>query len=720
MPPAHDGGVLGNAWVSRLLVVDDEEAGRDMLSQRLLRNGFEVHTAASGPETLAKVAATPYDLVLLDIQMPGMSGLEVLRALRVDHSPAQLPIIVVTGRTGSDDIVEVLTLGANDYIAKPLDLPITLARIRTQLSRKRAEKALGESEERYALAVKGANDGIWDWRFDTQEGYFSSRWRAVVGYTDADELTSLDAWFSRVHPDDLVRLEATLAEHCAGRTDHFECEHRVNGPGGTHKWVLARAIAVRDSSGEAVRIAGSLTDITEGKVADALTGLPNRILFMDRLGRLMDHARKHPEFPVVVMFLDLDRFKVVNDSLGHNAGDGLLVKVALRIDSCLRADAGALRMRNSTTRDALVAGCTVARMGGDEFGVLLGGFHQPAAMQLADRIHAAFTAPFTVGSDEIFTSVSIGIAVSGKGEVIDGADLLRGADTAMYRAKGLGPARTEVFTAGMRKEARVRLQTDTDLRRALDRNEFEVQYQPIVRLDDESAETFEALLRWRHPTRGVVGPSEFIRAIEDSGLIVPIGCWVLRQACVDLRRWQTLDPANAAIRVAVNLSARQLAVPDLARQLGAIVVDAGVSSDHVELEITEHSVMTDATLAARTLEQLKAQGFRLSIDDFGTGHSSLSYVHRFPIDRIKVDRSFLVRGRGEKDTEVVMRAIVDIGDQLGLDVIAEGIETRSELAKVRAINCRFGQGFLFAVPESSADIERRFSQWTRPIARRPA
>lgn len=718
MPPRHPSA--GRVWVPRLLVVDDEEGGRDMLSQRLLRSGFDVDTAASGPETLAKVAATPYDLVLLDIQMPGMSGLDVLRALRVDHSAAQLPIVVVTGRTGSDDIVEVLTLGANDYIAKPVDMPITLARIRTQLSRKRAEKALGESEERYALAVKGANDGIWDWRFDTDEGYFSSRWRAVIGYTDADDLTSLDAWFSRVHPDDLARLKATLAEHCTGRTDHFECEHRVNGPGGTYRWVLARAIAVRNSNGEAVRIAGSLTDITEGKVADALTGLPNRILFMDRLGRLMDHARKYPEFHVVVMFLDLDRFKVVNDSLGHNAGDGLLVKVAQRLDTCLRSDASTLHLRDSTARDALVAGSTVARMGGDEFGVLLGGMNQPAAMRLADRIHSAFTAPFTVGSEEIFTSVSIGIAVSGESDLADGADLLRGADTAMYQAKGLGPARTEVFTSGMRKDARVRLQTDTDLRRALDRNEFELQYQPIVRLNGESAETFEALLRWRHPTRGMVGPSEFIRSVEDSGLIVPIGGWVLRQACIDLRRWQALDPANAAIRVAVNLSARQLAVPDLARQLGDIVMATGVSSNHVELEITEHSVMTDAVLAARTLEQLKAQGFRLSIDDFGTGHSSLSYVHRFPIDRIKVDRSFLLRGRGENDTEVVMRAIVDIGNQLGLDVIAEGIETQSELAKVRAINCQFGQGFLFAAPESSAAIEQQFGRWRRGVERRRA
>ena len=692
-----------------------------MLSRRLIRNGFDVHMAASGAETLARVAATAYDLILLDIQMPGMSGLEVLQALRANHSQAQLPVIVVTGRTHSDDIVEVLSLGANDYVAKPVDLPIAIARIRTQLSRKQAERALSESEERYALAVRGANDGIWDWKLDTQEGHFSSRWRAVVGYSDSDELSSLDAWFSRVHPDDVGRLKATLAEHYAGRTDHFECEHRVNGPRGTYRWVLARAIAVRNDKGEAIRIAGSLTDITEGKVADALTGLPNRILFMDRLGRLMEHSRRYPEFQVVVMFLDLDRFKVINDSLGHNVGDGLLVKAAQRIEACLRTDPAAARVSDSASRDALVAGSTVARMGGDEFGVMLGGVGQAlAALRIADRIHAAFTVPFNVGSGEIFTSLSIGIAISGQTDIADGPDLLRGADTAMYHAKSLGPARTEVFTTGMRKKARVRLQTDTDLRRALDRNEFEVHYQPIVRLDDETAETFEALLRWRHPTRGIVGPAEFIGPAEESGLIVPIGYWVLGQACVDLRSWHALDPAHAAVRVAVNLSARQLAVPDLAERLGAIVAEAGVQPNSVEFEITESSVMTDADLAGRTFDRLKAQGFRLSIDDFGIGHSSLSYVHRFPFDRIKVDRSFLLRGRSEKETEVVMRAIVEIGDQLGLDVIAEGIETRSELAKVQTIRCRFGQGYLFSAPESSTAIAQWLGDARRRAGRRPA
>jgi EAL domain-containing protein (putative c-di-GMP-specific phosphodiesterase class I) len=292
-------------------------------------------------------------------------------------------------------------------------------------------------------------------------------------------------------------------------------------------------------------------------------------------------------------------------------------------------------------------------------------------------------------------------------DMLKAEDLLRGADTAMYRAKSLGPARTEVFTSGMHKQAQARLRTDTDLRRALDRHEFELQYQPIVRLETEEAETFEALLRWHHPTRGILGPSEFIGAVEETGLIVPIGYWVVRQACADLKSWHAIGPLAAKVRVAVNLSARQLLVPDLAQQLGVVVVEAGVRPECVELEITENSVMTDLDLVARTLDQLRAQGFRISIDDFGTGHSSLSYVHRLPVDRIKVDRSFLLRGRTEKETEVVIRAIVDIGERLGLDVVAEGIETREELAMVQALLCTFGQGYLFSRPESRVGVAER-------------
>lgn len=695
-----------------ILIVDDDEANREVLSHRLLQSGYEVETASSGPEAIASVASGTYDLMLLDTHVPGRSWLDVLRALRAQQTPGNLPIIMVTGRSESDDIVAALDLGADDYVVTPVDIPVAIARIRTQLARRQAERALGESEGRYALAVRGANDGIWDWKLDRGEGYFSPRWRTVVGYAESDELTSLDAWFARVHPDDLARLKSSFNDHLDGRTAHFECEHRIHGPRGSCLWVLARGIAVRSPEGRATRIAGSLTDITEGKVVDALTGLPNRVLFIDHLGRLMEHAERHPEFQVAVMFLEIHRFEVVNDSLGHHAGNALLVQAARRLEGCLLRNDTVSRVGDSASHDAEVPGSAIARVGGDEFGVLLGGIDQASiALGVAERIHAAFLSPFKIADDELFASLSIGVAMSGAPD-LDPADLLRGADTAMHRAKGLGPSHTEVFSPGMRKDARVRLQTDTDLRRALDRDEFELQYQAIVALESERVETLEALIRWRHPIRGVLGPHEFIAAAEESGLIVPVGYWVLRQACADLRRWHAIDPKLADIRVAVNLSPRQLAIPDLAARLGTIVEEAGVQPDKVEFEITESSVMTDPDLAGRTLEQLKSRGFRLSIDDFGTGHSSLSYVHRFPIDRIKVDRSFLLRGRTEKETEVVIRAIVDIGQQLGLDVIAEGIETTTELAKLKAINCKWGQGYLFSAPETSASVSERLARST--------
>jgi PAS domain S-box-containing protein len=692
-----------------LLVVDDEDTNRNLLTRLFESRGFMVDTAASGTDALERLRAGGIDLVLLDMNMPGLSGFDVLKAIRTVHSPGALPVVMVTGVGESRNLVEALELGANDYVTKPIDFPVVLARLKTQLARQQAERALKESEERYALAVKGANDGIWDWKFNTSEGYFSPRWRAVMGYDEHALLTSLSAWYDRVHPNDLGPLKAALEEHLVGSTTHFEYEHRVQSTPEAYRWVLARAVAVRGANGEAVRVAGSLTDITEGKVADALTGLPNRVLLMDRLSRLLEHSRRHPEFQVVVIFLDLDRFKVINDSLGHHAGDELLVQAARRLDGCLRSTDTLARLpAERTSRDDLLTGSTLGRMGGDEFVVVLGGLHQAeGAAKVADRLHGAFSQGFRVKGHEVFVSLSVGIAVNADGNTTPD-DLLREADTAMYRAKGLGPSRTEVYSPDMRTEARVRLQNDTDLRHALGRNEFELWYQPIVSLESGKVDTVEALLRWRHPTRGFISTQQFIAAAESTGLIVPVGYWVLERACADLRRWEVVDPRSSDVFVAVNLSAKQLVVPDLVARVEAIVAQAGVRPGRIEFELTESSVMVDPELAERQLEGLKDKGFRLSIDDFGTGHSSLSYVHRFPVDRIKVDRSFLLRARSEHETDVVMRAIVDLGVQLGLEVVAEGVETDVELAKLQQIGCKLGQGYLFAPPRASDSVPPLF------------
>jgi diguanylate cyclase (GGDEF)-like protein/PAS domain S-box-containing protein len=691
-----------------LLVVDDEDTNRNLLARLFVSKGFQVETASSGADALERVRTGSTDLVLLDMNMPGMSGFDVLKEIRASYTPGALPVVMVTGFGETRDHVQALELGANDYVAKPIDFPVVLARVKTQLARQQAERALKESEERYALAVRGANDGIWDWRLDISEGYFSPRWRSVLGYDDQALLTSLDVWWDRVHPNDLGPLKAALNEHLVGSTTHFEYEHRVQSSPDSYRWVLARAVAVRDAKGVAVRVAGSLTDITEGKVADALTGLPNRVLLMDRLGRLLEHAKRHPDFQVVVMFLDLDRFKVINDSLGHHAGDELLVEAARRLDGCLRSTDTVARIAADRAPRDLMTGSTLGRMGGDEFVVVLGGLRQTeGAAKVADRLHGAFSQGFRVRGHEVFVSLSIGIAMCADGDSTPD-DLLREADTAMYRAKGLGPSRTETFSPDMRTEARVRLQTDTDLRHAMGRHEFELWYQPIVSLESGKVNTVEALLRWRHPTRGFISTQQFIATAETTGLIVPMGYWVLERACADLRRWEVVDPRSSEVFVGVNLSAKQLVVPDLVTRIEEIVNQAGVRPGRIEFELTESSVMVDPELAQRQLEALKRKGFRLSIDDFGTGHSSLSYVHRFPVDRIKVDRSFLLRARTEHETDVVMRAIVDLGMQLGLEVVAEGVETDVELAKLQVIGCKLGQGYLFAPPRASDSVPPLF------------
>jgi PAS domain S-box-containing protein len=688
-----------------LLLVEDDAGVRDTMTRQIEARGFRVHGAASGVEALSHLSSSTLpELVLLDRTLPGMDGLEVLRNIRKQHSPGELPVIIVTGTDESEAVVEALELGANDYLAKPLDLPVAIARIRTQLARRQAERALVESEERYALVIRAANDGIFDWRIDRQEGHFSPRWRALLGCDDRSPAT-LDTWYARVHPDDIAPLRSNVTEHLEGRSEHFEFEHRLHGPADSYRWVLARGVAVRNAAGEPIRLTGSISDITEGKVADALTGLPNRVLLMDRLGRLVGHTRRSPGFQVVVMFIDLDRFKMINDSLGHQAGDALLIQAAARLDNCVRSTDTVARLSGALGGSSM-PGSTVGRVGGDEFVVVLGSVNQAKGSHLvADRVHAAFEAPFDVAGQEVFVTLSIGVAVSGP-QTEHGEELLREADTAMYRAKGIGPGRTEFFTAEMRSEARVQLQADTDLRRALERREFDLWYQPIVAIETGRTTTLEALLRWQQGERPVMPTGELVALAERTGLIVPIGYWVVERACTDLMRWTAASPEMKRVGVSVNLSAKQLAVPHLVETLTGIVDGTGVAHERVEFELTESCVMTDPEMARATLEALRGRGFRLSIDDFGTGHSSLSYVHRLPVHRLKVDRSFLSRERDARESEVVMRTIVELGRQLGLSVVAEGVETEVEVDRLRAIGCELAQGYYFATPQARDRVQQ--------------
>src|SRR5438309_3068597 len=680
---------------SRLLIVDDNELNRGMLARRLERKGYEVVLADGAPELMRQVKEDAIDLVLLDIEMPEISGLEALKILRETYSQIELPVIMVTAKNQSEDIVKALDLGAKDYVTKPIDFAVTLARIGTQLSHKRAQEALRESEERYALAARGSNDGLWDWNLQANSVYFSPRWKAMLGWEEDEIGDKAEEWFSRIHEGDRERVKQEIAAHQNGLSPQFESEHRMLHKDGSFRWMLSRGLAVNNAKGKIQRMAGWQTDITEGKVSDPLTGLPNRLLFTDRLVRLIKTSLRREKYLFAVLFLDLDGFKMINDSLGHLVGDQLLVGVATRLERCLRSSDTVARLGETFT---------VARLGGDEFTILLDDIKEPEdAKRAAERLMIALAPPFLLAGKEVFTSISIGIALSNTAYE-QPEDMLRDADTAMYRAKSLGKARYEVFDADMRASVMARLQLETDLRRALERNEFRNFYQPIVSLESGRIVGFEALLRWQHATRGMISPEEFIFFAAESGSILALASWSLREACRQMSDWRAGSKGYVGLTMSVNLSAKQLLQPHLVEDMDKLLRETALPSEALKLEITESAVMADPAAAAEMLQQIKSLGIRLAIDDFGTGYSSLSYLHRFPLDTLKIDRSF-ISGNGAGDDGIeIARTIMPMAKNLRLDVVAEGVETIEQVALLKKLQCKYAQGYYFSKPVAPEEI----------------
>lgn len=584
------------------------------------------------------------------------------------------------------------------------ELGVLLTSMRTMAGRVRErEEALRRSEERYALAARGANDGLWDWDLTARRIYFSQRWKSMLGFALDEVGETPEDWLGRIHPDDRARVESGIEAHLAGRSELFESEHRMVCRDGAHRWVLSRGIAVKDAQGQPCRMAGSQSDITERKQAeeqlqrdafyDPLTALPNRALFMDRLRNALRRRTGRPsESQLAVVFVDVDRFKLVNDSLGHAVGDELLRSLSQRLQSCLRP------------------GDTVARFGGDEFTLLLEDVGSvERATRVADRVRAELFRPFAPGGHEVFATVSMGIALSA-GKRQRPEDLLRDADNAMHRAKEAGRARYEVFDTEMHRRSMALLRLEGELRRAIEREEFRVHYQPIVELTSGRLAGFEALVRWQHPDRGMVLPSEFVPLAEETGLIVPIGEWVLLQTCRQMRAWGVGAPGARPLRVSANLSTRQFAQPDLAGRVQWALEETGTEGTSLHLEITETAVMETRASAANTLARLKELGIRISIDDFGTGYSSLSYLQRLPIDTLKIDQSFIrLMGDGSRESEIV-RTIVAMAHNLGMTVVAEGVELDQQEADLRAIGCDYGQGLLYAAALDPSAAARMISE----------
>ncbi|MBV9492612.1 MAG: EAL domain-containing protein [Acidobacteria bacterium] len=676
-----------------LLVEDDEDdyvLTRALLAEsRRLR--FDLDWASCYEDAIAKIASNHYDLYLLDYRLGEHDGLQILREAK--SLGCNRPIILLTGQRDTDLDVAAMEAGAADYLIKgEVDAQLLERSIRYALAQGRTLEALRESEERYALSARGANDGLWVWDLQKNTVYYSPRWKQMLGEDEDVVGDSPDEWFSRVHPDDLSLLQTAVSNHRVGVSSHIEIEHRMRCRDGSWRWMLSRGLAVRDTNGVAMRIAGSQTDITDRKLAverltydafhDSLTGLPNRALFMDRLGRAMEATRRHQERLFAVLFLDLDRFKVINDSLGHTFGDRLLISVAARLRQVIRSSD------------------TVARLGGDEFTVLLEGIESVTdAVRTAQRIHEALQVAFSFDEREIFTTASIGIALSPTGYDRP-EDVLRDADIAMYRAKARGKARHEVFDKTMHDRAVKLLQLETALRRAIDRDELRVHYQPIVSLLSGKIIGFEALLRWQRG-QSLISADEIVPVAEETGLILPIGEWVLHEALQQLRVWRAADPNRDPLHIHVNLSPRQFLHPNLFSQVERALVATTVDPQTLHLEVTESVLIDNGDAAATLLRSLSDARIRLSLDDFGTGYSSLSTLRRFPFDMMKIDRSFVGDGDGNRSDEIV-RTIGNLARVLGMEVTVEGLESADQVKRMRTLGIDYAQGFYFSKPLDAA------------------
>jgi PAS domain S-box-containing protein len=558
-----------------------------------------------------------------------------------------------------------------------------------------ANASLRESEERYSLAAQASNDGLWDWKVATNDVYFSTRWKAIVGHTDEEITNRPEEWFDRVHPQDLPAVRRDLDAHLEGQTPLFVSEHRVRHKSGAFRWVLVRGLAVRGEHGAVIRIAGSQRDITDGKIVDALTKLPNRTLLLDRVGRLIEHAQRHDGSQFAVLFIDLDGFKLVNESLGHLAADELLQSVARRLEASLRSTDTVSRTPDGTEHEPLPREHTLARVGGDEFVILLDEVRGAVdATRVADRIQLALTRPFQVSGRDVFATASIGIAVSSSGYA-EPEEMVRDADTAMYRAKERGKGRAEVFDEQMRVQVLERLHMETAVRLALQRHEFLPHFQPIVDLRTGRLAAVEALLRWRHPTRGLVLPAEFVPLLEESGLVVPMGEQFFEDVCAVARLWRQTDRPRERLRINVNFASQQFLEPGLTARLVGMLAQVELEPDQLVVEITESTAIGDFSLTTDVLEQLQRAGIGVVLDDFGTGYSSLACLHRLPINGIKLDPSII---GDERQRPTILQAVVTLAHRLNLTVTAEGVETSEQCEHLRTLGCDFAQGYFFARP----------------------
>ncbi|NUQ85458.1 MAG: EAL domain-containing protein [Anaerolineales bacterium] len=678
-----------------IFIAADDSAMVKQIAAALENMGYVVAGQADrGEVAIQKVEEMRPDLTLMEIRLQGrINGIEAAKRI---HDNFGIPVVFVSAHADTLTLKTAILAQAYGLVIQPFEARDLKSNITMALYKHGMERKLRESEERYALAVRAANDGIWDWNLKTNEIYYSARWKEMLGYRENELDSDPNEWFKLIHLEDRKQLQANLVSHLKGLTPHFECEYRIRHSSGEYLWALSRGLAVRDANGIAYRMAGSQSDITARKLAeerlahdavhDALTGLPNRVLFLDRLQNRIERTKRNPNDLFAVMFLDLDRFKLVNDSLGHVVGDQLLITVAKRLQKCLRPED------------------TVSRLSGDEFAILLDVVKDVNdARRVAERIKGQLKTTTTLGAVERSPTASIGIVMFNKDYTTAG-ELLRDADSAMYYAKAQGGNQHQLFDNAMHISAIELIRLEGELKRAVERKEWLIHYQPIISLASGRLIGAEALIRWMHPIRGLLPPQDFIQAAEDTGLILPIGEYVMRAACAQVKAWR--EAGHPGFWVSVNISARQFQDKNLVGKVAQILLEMGLPSDALRLEITEGIAVRDREYTIKIMNELNALGVHTSLDDFGTGYSSLSYLKQFPLKVLKIDQSFIQDIHLNRKNETLVTAIISMARSLGLEVVAEGVEKDEQLAFLRSQFCDSVQGYLLSHPLPGTEFTR--------------
>ncbi len=710
--------MIGNG---RVLVVDDDAGGRRLTRATLKKAGFDVSEAEDGQQALDAMRVALPDLVLMDVSMPVMDGFAACAELRKLPGGGRVPVVMMTGLDDVQSIERAFEVGATDFITKPINWPILAHRVRYMLRASSAINDLNQNQRRLSNAQRIGEMGDWVWDVRQDRIVPSEQAWRIFGHEAQDTSLQGDGFLATVHPEDADRVRQAC-ERAIANGDAFAIEHRIVQSDGGLRHVHQQVEVIEyDSSGGALQLAGAVHDITRLKDTeeqirrlayfDTLTGLPNRLLFTEQLHKGLADAERQGQ-QLAVLFVDLDHFKRVNDTLGHSAGDELLRVVSARLAQSVRPLDSI--SRGSVERDRN----SIARLGGDEFIIMLSDLHGAVdAAAVARRLVAALTEPVTIQCTELYVSASVGIAMY----PYDGTDidtLLMNADTAMYRAKEAGRGGFQFYDRSMNARALERLVMETMLRRALERSEFVLHYQPRVSLATGQIVGAEALIRWQHPERGLVSPREFITLAEETSLVIPIGEWSLAEVCRQSAAWRT--SGLAAVPVAVNLASTHLRERNLPDLVSRMLAQHGVPAGCLEIEVTESVLIADPELSLDTARRLNELGVRLSIDDFGTGYSSLSYLKRLPISALKIDQSFVRDLATDPDDAAIITAIIAMAHTLKLKVIAEGVETEAQRVFLMNNGCDEFQGYLMSRPVEAGEFAQMLEQQSAHLARAAA